>query len=321
VGYGITVDAIGFAYLTGYTGSSDFPTINAHDNTFNGGYIDAFVLKLSINGSSLIYSTYIGGTSAEIGIGIMMDAFGYTYLTGLTESSDFPTIHAFDDSFNNGTDIMSRMDVFALKIYIDTDSDGLPDPWELLMGLNAMDSTDASLDKDNDGLPNLWEFQMGLNATDPRDAAQDSDGDGLPNFWEFQMGLNARNPTDASIDSDYDNLTNLDEYHRGTNPNLNDTDRDGWNDEIDWFPINPWLNWILLIGLLVCMSFLGYFIGQALKPYIKKFKDRQDEKKLVDHIMAIRLEEERQTEFKKNFETEENHQANDAQNPQKTEDN
>src|SRR5205823_3119093 len=96
----IAVDAAGSAYVTGFTFSSDFPTTaGAFDTSFNGGFVDAFVTKLAPNGASLLYSTYLGGSFSEVGTGIAVDASGSAYLTGQTQSRDFPTtLGAFDTS-------------------------------------------------------------------------------------------------------------------------------------------------------------------------------------------------------------------------------
>ena len=87
------------------TYSADFPTtVGAFDTTFNGGY-DAFVTKLDASGAALVYSTYLGGGSYEEGLGIALDATGSAYLTGLTDSADFPTTAgAFDTTFNGDVD-------------------------------------------------------------------------------------------------------------------------------------------------------------------------------------------------------------------------
>lgn len=61
------MDTSGNAHVTGYTKSEDFPTASAYDNQFNGGYKDAFVTKLSHSGSSLMYSTYLGGNDDDLG--------------------------------------------------------------------------------------------------------------------------------------------------------------------------------------------------------------------------------------------------------------
>jgi len=94
-GYGIAVDSSGNAYVTGITASSDFPILNPYQSTFQGGYYDAFVTKLSSSGDSLIYSTYLGGGSDDFGNGIAVDGRGQAYVTGETGSSDFPTLNPY----------------------------------------------------------------------------------------------------------------------------------------------------------------------------------------------------------------------------------
>ena len=90
------------AFVTGGTYSLDFPT--AHPLQPNHGgpddfYKDAFVSKLSADGSMLLYSTYLGGAQEDIGYGIAVDAFGDAYVTGTTESFDFP-VPSTAPSFN-----------------------------------------------------------------------------------------------------------------------------------------------------------------------------------------------------------------------------
>ncbi|MEP7289163.1 MAG: SBBP repeat-containing protein [Chloroflexota bacterium] len=89
-GNGITVDSSGNAYVTGYTYSTDFPTANAFQIANSGGD-DAFVTKLNAAGSALVYSTYLGGTDFDDGIGIAVDSSGNAYVTGFTQSTNFPT--------------------------------------------------------------------------------------------------------------------------------------------------------------------------------------------------------------------------------------
>ena len=88
-GFGIAVDGSGNAYVSGFTEGSDFPTHNAYQ--LNQGDDDAFVTKLSPSGSSLIYSTYLGGGLREGSYGIAVDESGNAYVTGYTESGNFPT--------------------------------------------------------------------------------------------------------------------------------------------------------------------------------------------------------------------------------------
>ncbi len=111
---GIQIDFSGNAYVTGYTDSSNFPnTTGAFDTTCNGGLTgDVFVLKLNPTGSALLYSTFIGGSSGEIGNGIQVDPSGNAYVAGYTSSSDFPnTTGAYDNTLNG-----YHSDVFILKL-------------------------------------------------------------------------------------------------------------------------------------------------------------------------------------------------------------
>ncbi len=90
-GRGIAVDAAGSAYVTGDVGQGgDFPTTpGAFQRTFGGGYEDAFVTKLSPDGSALVYSTLLGGGDEDEGDGIAVDASGAAYVTGRTSSNNF----------------------------------------------------------------------------------------------------------------------------------------------------------------------------------------------------------------------------------------
>lgn len=92
-GFGIAVDALGEVYVTGFTGSPDFPaTSGALQPDFGGGFMDAFVAKLNAAGSELVYSTYLGGSGSDFGVGIAVNALGVNaYVSGTTFSADFPT--------------------------------------------------------------------------------------------------------------------------------------------------------------------------------------------------------------------------------------
>src|SRR5438445_323495 len=105
------VDAAGDAYVTGQTGSSDFPTsVGAFDTSWNGSF-DAFVTKLDPAGSTLLYSTFLGGSRDDVGFGIALDAAGDAYVTGFAASSDFPTSVGALDTSQNGSD-----DAFVTKL-------------------------------------------------------------------------------------------------------------------------------------------------------------------------------------------------------------
>src|SRR5439155_228724 len=91
LGNGIAVDATGNAYVTGLTFSTNFPTTPGAVREIFGGILDAFMVKLNPAGTALVYSTFLGGSSLDEGFGIAVDTAGSAYVTGGTESPDFPT--------------------------------------------------------------------------------------------------------------------------------------------------------------------------------------------------------------------------------------
>ena len=110
-GFGIAVDSSGSAYVTGQTGSTDFPTMNPIQPA-SAGVPDVFVAKLNAAGSALAYSTYVGGSSGESGRGVAVDSFGNAYVTGETGSADFPTVNPIQAAHAGG----SSVDAFVAKI-------------------------------------------------------------------------------------------------------------------------------------------------------------------------------------------------------------
>ena len=112
VGFAIAVDASGNAYVTGFTGSTDFPTASPIQPTFGGGG-DAFVMKLNAAGNDLVYSTYLGGSGTDTGNGIAVDSSGNAYVTGRTDSTDFPTASPIQPAHGGGTPFR---DAFVTKL-------------------------------------------------------------------------------------------------------------------------------------------------------------------------------------------------------------
>jgi hypothetical protein len=116
-GHSIAVDASGSAYVTGFTTSSNFPiTPGAFQTTLGGAGEDAFVSKLNAAGSALVYSTYLGGSSYDAGIGIAVDTSGDAYVIGQTFSANFPiTPGAFQTTFT-GSSLGGHSVAFVSKL-------------------------------------------------------------------------------------------------------------------------------------------------------------------------------------------------------------
>jgi hypothetical protein len=114
-GNGIAVDSYGHAYVTGTTDSTEcsFPVRVGPDLTYNGGDSDAFVAKIEANGTDLDYAGYIGGSGADSGEGIAVNAAGRAYVTGATSSTEatFPVKVGPDLVYNGGFS-----DAFVAKV-------------------------------------------------------------------------------------------------------------------------------------------------------------------------------------------------------------
>jgi hypothetical protein len=112
-GYSIAIDGSGNAYVTGQTESTDFPTVAGAYKKTNAGNFDVFVTKISADGSTLLYSTYVGGSSADSGNAIAVDGSGNAFVAGGTASStDFPvTAGAKQTTFGGGS-----LDAFVFEL-------------------------------------------------------------------------------------------------------------------------------------------------------------------------------------------------------------
>jgi len=100
----VAVDAQGNAYVTGFTDSTDFPTKNAYQQDFAGGAEDVVVVRMNSSGSSLGYSTYLGGNDTEQGNDIWVDGKLNAYVVSQTTSTNFPTVDAYQPILAGNTD-------------------------------------------------------------------------------------------------------------------------------------------------------------------------------------------------------------------------
>jgi len=139
LGFGIAINSTEEIYITGRTSSSDFPTYNGYDLSWNGMF-DAFAVKLSAAGNTLVYSTYLGGSSSDQGNDICVDSYGYAYITGETESANFPTPYAYDNSFNGSTDaFVTKMSSSGYSLIYSTFLGGIADDYGYGIAVNPYD--------------------------------------------------------------------------------------------------------------------------------------------------------------------------------------
>jgi len=121
--YGIALDLSGNAYVTGFTYSTNFPVTNAIQNHLacqpNTIYVNnnanAFVAKIGAGGSPLLYSTYFGGTNYDLGKSIAVDGAGSAYVTGFTDSTNFPTTAGAFQTVLTSTNFIGGNNAFVAK--------------------------------------------------------------------------------------------------------------------------------------------------------------------------------------------------------------
>ncbi len=107
---GVAADANGYAYVTGQTKSPDFPQHNAAQPIIGGGAEwgrttgDAYVTKITPTGDAFVYSTFLGGQSFDWGQAIAADSGGNAYVTGMTDSAEFPIVSGAPETWHGGND-------------------------------------------------------------------------------------------------------------------------------------------------------------------------------------------------------------------------
>lgn len=141
---GISVDAAGYAYVTGSTTSTDFPIKSPYQASCAGTYCaDIFVTKLNAAGNALVYSTYVGGSNGDYSSGIVADGKGNAIVTGYTGSIDFPTKNSYA-TFAANSNVTY---VFVLSL----SEDGSALNYSSLLGQNQLGSTLTAVAVDGNG--------------------------------------------------------------------------------------------------------------------------------------------------------------------------
>jgi hypothetical protein len=131
-GFKIAVDSAGDAYVTGYTTSTNFPTVNPIQANLAGTQ-NAYLSKLNATGSALVYSTYLGGNGSDWALGITLDGSDNVYLSGQTTSTNFPTVNPIQSSY------AGAQDAFVTKV----NAAGSALVYSTYLGGSAQDTGDA----------------------------------------------------------------------------------------------------------------------------------------------------------------------------------
>ena len=138
-GIEVAMDSNYAIYLTGITNSRVFPTVNPVQEGYGGGDIDVFVTKIASDGSTIVYSTYLGGNSNEYGNGIAVDSAGNVIIGGYTVSSNFPLANPLNTNGLGVDAFVSKLSADGSQLLFSTK----------LGGLNQDEVQDVAVDGQN----------------------------------------------------------------------------------------------------------------------------------------------------------------------------
>jgi len=161
VATGIAVDAAGDLYIGGQTESSDFPTANAVQSNFAGGFTDGFIAKLNGAGSALSYSTFLGGSFEDWVADIALAADGKLYVLGNTDSIDFPTVDPIKTiaSDDLGDITLSRLDEAGDSLEFSTYFGGSSPDVGMSLAIDASGAIYLTGNTSSTDFPNVEAFQ------------------------------------------------------------------------------------------------------------------------------------------------------------------
>jgi hypothetical protein len=166
----IALDSSGNAYITGGTSSTNFPTKNPFQASHGGGAVDAFVTKVDATGS-LVFSTYLGGNGHDRGDGIAIDSSGNAYITGTTNSTNFPTANALQASKNGGADaFVTKLSADGSVLVYSTYLGGSGDE-------DALDVAGIAVDSSGNAYVTGRTFSTTFPTVNPLQAANSGDSD------------------------------------------------------------------------------------------------------------------------------------------------
>jgi len=204
-GAGVAVDTAGCIYLTGTTESADFPTATGY-GTPPSGNLDCFVVKLTPDGSQMLYTAFLGGGGLEYPAGIAVGSLGHVYVTGGTQSGDFPTTNALQ-SVNAGSwdAFVARLSPGGDALLYSTYLGGSDADWPVGIAVDALGNAyiagdTASLDfPTTNALQAVFGGKGTLFGTDCFVAKLNSTGSALA-YSTFLGGTGDEGPTGLAVD-------------------------------------------------------------------------------------------------------------------------
>lgn len=159
----VAVDSSGNAYMTGSTNSANFPTLSPFDGTFGGNQFnyDAFVTKMNAAGTGLIYSTYLGGSNDDNGLDIAVDASGQAYVSGFTNSTNFPTATPFQTALNGTAydGFVAKLNASGSALVYSSYIGGSQNDSALSISLDAAGSAHITGETSSSNFPSVIAFQ------------------------------------------------------------------------------------------------------------------------------------------------------------------
>ncbi len=161
IAMGIVADDSGSAYVIGYSLANNFPTVNPYQPARAGSY-DIFIAKLSSLGSSLIFSTYLGGSTYDYGYGIAVDGNGCAHVSGKTKSEDFPTANPYQASLAYNYDgFVAKLDSSGSSLIYSTYLGGTYNDAAYALAIDSGGCLYVTGDVDSYNFPTVNPYQAG----------------------------------------------------------------------------------------------------------------------------------------------------------------
>jgi hypothetical protein len=162
----IAVDDDGYAYVVG--DGTHLPTVNAIQSTYGGGNEDVFIAKINPSGTALVYATYLGGSGEDSAIGVALDSVGNVFVLGITNSTNFPTLNAYQTLKSGERDsFLARLNPSGSALIYSTYLGGSNDD----VGLDIAADTDGNVyiagRTTSHNFPTLNAYQLGIEGDCP----------------------------------------------------------------------------------------------------------------------------------------------------------